>query len=228
MITVTVSGTLIGYVRRLYDRALEYLASGHGVRRGINGYTDSALPAYIITVAAVEAFLNEAFLSDWPRLIFKESSLWSVPKRSLDKIELGLKLVLIPQLLFTKSFSRDSQPYQDFDLLIKIRNDFVHYKMKGKSPKYLQALDDRGISLVSPTKNSEADYAWPHKVSSSEGIRWAHNTACSVVQELVSFIPLQEAESGTIALASNFSYIPDSYAKDWLIKRGIDPESSNS
>jgi len=227
MMTVTISGTLIGHVRSLYKMALEYLALGQGVRQGINGYTHHALPAYIITVAAVEAFINEAFLSNWARIIFKDSSLWTISKESLDRMEIGLKLIIIPQLLFARSLSRDSQPYQDMALLIRIRNDFVHYKLKGKPPRYLQSLDKRGISLVATAKNSKIDYSWPDKLSSSEGIRWAHNTACSVVQELIGFAPADKAKGGPIELACNFYHIPDSYAKDWLIKKGIDPESSN-
>lgn len=226
-ISVTVSGGLISHVRQLYDAALKYLASGHGVRQGINGYIDDAPPAYIITVAAVEAFLNENFLSDLPRLIFKDSALWTIPSDSLDRMELGMKLVLIPQFLFSKSFSRGSQPYQDMALLIKVRNDFVHYKMKGTPPEYLKALDDRGISLVARSKVEGVDYAWPWKLSSSEGIRWAHNTACKIIDKLVSFMPADKAKAMAEHSAKNFTPISDSHVREWFIKRGIDPDSDD-
>ena len=228
MAAVTISTTLIAHVRRLYDMALEDLASGHGVRRGINGFTNHALPAYVVSVSAVEAFVNEAFLGVFTRTIFKDSPLWIFPEDWLENLEVSAKLVLIPQLLFAKSFSRDTQPYQDMTLLIKVRNQFVHYKMKHEPPNFVKSLDDRRISLAAPASGSGTDYAWPHKLSSSEGIRWAHNTVCDVVKELVSFAPTAKFRNSPFGrLAQGFLPIPTSYAQDWLRKRGIDPEGDN-
>ena len=225
---VTISTTLIAHVRQLYDMALQDLASGRVVRKGINGYTHRAIPAYIVSVSSVEAFVNEAFLTEFARVIFKDAPLWSFPVDWLENLELSTKLVIIPQLLFGKSFSRDSQPYQDIILLIKVRNHFVHYKMKHKPPKFLKSLDDRGISLGSPTGTARADYAWAHKLSCSEGIRWAHNTVCDVVKELASFDPTGKFHKGPFGrLAQAFSPIPCSYAENWLRNRGLDPHGSN-
>ena len=180
-VSVTVSTNLIYHVRQLYEASLNYLASKHGVRYGINGYTDHALPAYVMAVAAVEAYVNEAFLSDLSRMVFKESALWELPTDWIEKLDLPIKLVLVPYYLFGKSFARDRQPYQDMILLIRVRNIFVHYKMTSTPPGFLQALDDRRISLVAPQVPTGGDFAWAHKLSSSEGIRWAHNTACNIV-----------------------------------------------
>jgi len=212
---------------------LEYISQGHGVRHGINGYTDYAPPAYIISTAALEAFVNEVFISDWVRVTMRDSPMWNIPRDTLYRMELSLKLVIIPELLFQNSFSKGSPPYQDMTLLIRIRNEFVHYKMKMDPPKYLQTLDQRGISLSSPTVG-EGDYPWPAKLSSSEGIRWAHNTVCSVVHELVRFESIYKSRNKskdkkiTMAkdLATNFLQIPDSFAIDWLTKKGVDPNST--
>jgi hypothetical protein len=225
--SVTISGGLISHVRQIYQAALEYLASGIGVRQGINGYTDYALPAYIITVAAVESFVNEAFLNDMIRMTIKDSPMWNIHIDTLENMELRLKLILFPQLLFQKSLSQSFQPYQDMNLLIKIRNEFIHYKMKDNSPKFLQNLEDRRISLVTPAPG-KGDYFWVHNLCSSEGIRWAHNTACSVVNKLFSFMPSNSPAAGMIsALTGNFSAIPESFARDWLKNKGIDPDSKH-
>lgn len=224
---VTVSGDLIRHVRHIYEMALEDIASGKVVRRGINGYTHHALPAYVVSVAAVAAFINEAFLSFVAQGFLKGLPLWNLPKDWLEKVELSHKLVLVPLLLFGQSFPRDSQPYQDMALLIKIRNDFVHYKMQGEPPRYLKPLDDRRISLSAPTKDQYIDYVWPHKLSTSEGIRWAHNTACEVVQATVCFVTLEHYRRLLGSSADSFSPISDSYARDWLLARGIDPDSDH-
>ena len=225
---ITISGNLIKHVRQLYDRALEYLSSGNVIRQGINGYSPDAPVAYIVAVVAVESFVNEALLSGFARSAYNDSVLWTMPKDSIERMELGMKLMLIPQLLFGKSFSRSSQPYQDVDLLIKVRNQFVHHKMEGKSPKYLKALDQRRVSLALPeSTNGSNDHQWVERLSSSEGIRWAHNTVCDVIKSLYDFVPLEKTQVGPIALVNNFSPISDLHAKDWLKKRGIDPESSH-
>lgn len=46
--TVTISSELIHYVRRAYDLALQEIATGQAVRKGVNGFTSQALPAYVI------------------------------------------------------------------------------------------------------------------------------------------------------------------------------------
>lgn len=222
---VTVSGDLIGHVRKICEMALQDILSGKVVRHGINGYSHHALPAYIVTVAAVEAFMNEAFLSFVAQqFLFRDASIWNLPRDWLEKVEISKKVILIPQLLFGESLSRDTQPYQDFAMVIKVRNDLVHYKMKGEPPKYLQDLDQRGISLRANTSEIDADYLWPHKLSCSEGIRWAHNTACSTVTEIVSYV--NRTNYPLLPIAENFAPITDAYVLSWFQKHGIDPNSN--
>ena len=67
-------------------------------------------------------------------------------------------------------------------LLIQARNEIAHYKMKHGSRKCFRDLEQRGIALSD--KNT-----WPKRLSSLQGIRWVHNTACSTVKGLVDFIP---------------------------------------
>ena len=165
-------------------------------------------------------------MSSWSRIVSKESALWNLPQDYLENIELGTKLVLFPELLFNRSFSRESQPYQDMALLIKIRNGFVHFKMKPLPPKFLKTLDQRGISITAKHVPDDADFAWTQKLSSSEGIRWAHNTVCKIIQGLAQFASDNRLENDPfLSLANYFKEIPDAYPREWLSERGIDPES---
>ena len=175
------------HVRTLYRLALREMASGGVAVHGINSYTHYAAPAYVSAVQAVEAFLNETAFGPVAQMTLKESALWQLDRDWLERMDIKHKLLLVPQLLFGTTFDRAAQPYQDFDLLLRVRNDFVHYKMYRSPPKYVKALEQRSIALS--TGRKEADYAWVHKLSSSEGIRWAHNTACRVVQALAQMIP---------------------------------------
>lgn len=224
--STTISGNLIYHVRLHYDQALNQIISGNVVRYGINGYTDHAIPSYILAVATVEAFVNEAFLNQWSKLISKDSPLWNLSKDYLERLELTNKLIIVPELLFQKSFHRNIQPYQDMAILIKIRNIFVHYKMTYEAPRLIKTLDEKGITLKSNKKDDGADFAWTHKLSSSEGIRWAHNTVCNVIQKLASYAPEDRLKNDPIlSLAKHFTTIPDEYPLGWFKKKGIDPES---
>jgi hypothetical protein len=224
-VAISVSPDFIFHVRQIYEMALEEIKSGRVVRYEINGYTRHGLPAYIMAVASVEAFVNEVFLSEFSRITLKNSPLMNLPVDWIEKLELGAKLILIPELIFRRSFPRDAQPYQDMVLLIRIRNDLVHYKMGSTPPKYIKPLEERGIILPSPgaEQGIDADYAWPSKLSCSEGIRWAHNTACETVQALVDFAPQDSREKlPYVKLITNFEPISRSYAIDWFKSHGIE------
>lgn len=223
-VSTTISHDLIGHVRQLYYMTLEDFAAGKFLLRGLNGYSAHAFPAYIVSVAAVEAFFNEVFLSDIGRLITRDRPLWKLPKDWIEKLELSNKLILVPELLFNNSFTRDSQPYQDMVLLIKVRNLIIHYKMTGKAPNLLKTLDQHGISLVAPTLplvNFDTDYPWARKLQSAEGIRWAHNTACKTVMGLVAFVPQEQRKGLLVDLAKNFQPIMKDKVIKWLKEHGV-------
>lgn len=209
---MTISGTLIEHVRLVLEWSLRYALTGHGVRHGDNAYTPHALPAYIASVAAVEALVNETLLGPMIRVSLPGSPLWNLKTDTLQKMELTTKLVLVPQVLFGNSFRPDAQPLQDFQLLQKVRNDMVHYKMQLEAPRYLQPLTDRRIALTAATAEEPADYPWVARLSSTEGVRWAHNSACEIVQQLVLFVPENHRQIVALPfLAQNFQPIPETY-----------------
>ena len=225
--SVTISGDFTGHIRLMYEMSLQQIIGGNVYRRGVNGYTTHALHCYIISVAAVESYVNETLLSHYYRTFLKDSPLWKLPSDWLEKIELSKKIILVPQLLFGISLSPDKQPYQDMAMVIRVRNDLVHYKMKGKPPKYLKSLDDRKISLAAD-RDKKGDFPWPHKLSTTEGIRWAFNTACKTVHELHSLIADGDYKKFLdSSVASNFKIIDATYPRKWLKAKGIDPNSNH-
>lgn len=194
--SVTISGDLIAHVRALHKMAADKIASG-GADLG-----PLAIPAYIVAVASVEAFVNEVFLSEFASLILGEGLL---PADSADKLDLGLKLILLPHLAFGRTLSKDKPPYQDMALLIRLRNELVHYKMGAKPPKAVRDLAQRGIAVRVPPEQEESGgpHPWADRVSTPEGIRWANNTACATVCALLGLFP--PAKQGPVAaLAANF------------------------
>jgi hypothetical protein len=216
----TISGGLIFHTRQLYWQALKGGISSEVAREGINVYAPLAPSAYIVTVAAVEAFVNEAFLSDTVRHFTKDSPLWSLSRDWIENLQLAHKLVLIPQLLFGQTFSRDSQPYQDMAVLIRVRNTFVHYKMKPSPYKFQKDLEQRSIAF------SSAKYPWAYSLSTTEGIRWAHNTACEIAHSLAGFVTPGDQHRVIIGHAANFHRVEVSEVEAWFAKQGIDPSSN--
>jgi len=203
----------VGNVRMLYELALGQMVGGRVVRDGINCFTNHAPPAYVSAVAAIEAYVNEISFASMTRVLIPDSPLWTLDLEWLEKLDLKLKLTLVPQLLFGKSLRNDTQPYQDMVLLIKIRNDLIHYKMKAKVPSYVADLSQRGIAIRSNA--AEVDYLWVHKISSSEGIRWAHNTMCRTAQALFALMP-ENLRGPFAGLAGNFVEIDETLARGRL------------
>jgi hypothetical protein len=71
--SVTISGDLITHVHFIYQTAKQ-----------TNNVDDFAIPAYILAVAAVEAFVNEMFLSGFASLVLGESRLLPEEAEKLD------------------------------------------------------------------------------------------------------------------------------------------------
>lgn len=205
--SVTISGDLIAHVRRLFSLAKDEIA-----RKGGNAQSAQlapfAIPAYIVAVASVESFVNEVFLSEFASLIVDESLL---PPDEAERLDLSLKLLLFPHLAFGRTLAKNKQPYQDMVLLIRIRNELVHYKMGTKPPKAVRVLAERGIAVKVPPEQEEkgGPHPWADRVSTLEGIRWAHNVACATVTALLDLIP-DEKRKCLDAFRYNFREIPAS------------------
>ncbi len=225
MTGVSISQDLIGHVRRVFDSSLQSILAKPGIRYGVNAYTQLVLPAYILSVAAVEAFIPESLLS-WPsRHAYQDSVLWKLDQKWFDKLSLQESIRIIPQLLFGWQFETGEQPYQDFVLLVKIRNALTHYKGEPPQPPGFQrTLAQRGIFLRHKINEQVSYNPWPWDASCTEGVRWAHNVACAVVRAIVTNAPDSSHLSWNLG---NFKPIPDEYVPDFLRQHGIDPSSDH-
>ncbi len=224
--SVTISNDYIYHVRAILFTGIAESKSKKAVKKGINNHCSHALPAYACAVASVEAFINEMLLSRMSKSYFKTSPLWSLEKDWYEKLEIKAKLIIVPQLLFGKTFERDKQPFQDMSLLITIRNDIVHYKMEKPYPKYLKTTDSRKITLDGKSKSSVSDFPWPHKLSCTEGVRWAHNTACDTINAILSMMPV-EFRKLLLNIDQNFVPITENDIVAMYRKENVDPYKNN-
>jgi len=109
--SITISGTLMLHVRLIYQLALDRFDPRYYPSKNINSGTPHALPAYVVAVEAIEAFLTETFFVQ-SRGYIKDAPLWNLSKTQLDELNnkaLSKKLKEIPTLLVNKSLPPDDQ-----------------------------------------------------------------------------------------------------------------------
>ena len=217
------------------------------MRSGLNAYSAHALAAYVIAVAATEAFVNETLASQMVRAFTRGSALWHMRADWLERLELRDKIILITELVFGKALDSGAQPLQDLILLLRVRNEVVHYKF-GDPPNFMNEFVRRGIALTSQARNDDPEIKlsqpWALDLSCTEGNRWAHNTCCRIVHAVVDNIPIDEGEyqrrrassvtgldafhfihSHCQSLAGNFAEISDSDARELYRSLGLEPDS---
>jgi hypothetical protein len=211
--SVTISSVIIDHVKNLYSMAVDEIVRKGGLQlqTSLNArlhYTSLAIPSYILATAAVEAYLNEVFLSNFSRLALGSSSEEVELCSDLEKLDLSSKLIEVPRAVVGRSLNRGQQPHQDMRLLIKLRNELVHYKMKEKPPTAVGVLARRNIVFrVPPEQEMGGPHPWADRVSTLEGIRWAHNTVCETAAALLNLIP-NERCAHVEFLRYNFQKIP--------------------
>ena len=114
MASVTISSSLMSHVLKLYWDGIHNLASGRVLVLSDtkNGYSDLAIPAYIMSVAAAEAFTNETFFGPPANILLKETSLYELRSEWIEMVDLREKMVIIARLLCGKVLRRNEQPFQ--------------------------------------------------------------------------------------------------------------------
>lgn len=208
--SITISGFLIGNARQAYERCVKDRLSGKVFTTVDNNLSSHAIDVYILSVTALEAFINEVCFGG-PKISMINGT--PAPRDLIEDLEIRKKYYLLPLLLWGKTYEREVRPYQDFEMLVRIRNDLIHYKMRGyqrgKEPKYFNVLAARGALLTSP--HSDADFAWVFKIFNSKGALWAYNTTCQMAKELLKLADQQTQGFWSQTVDINFREIPDDY-----------------
>lgn len=121
---------------------------------------EAARTTVILATSSLEAFINERAL-DAP---------WS--DANLERSQLPLKWLLVPQLIVGSTFDKGAEPYQSFVSLIRLRNKLVHGRAETRILEIAQTSDADAFVA--------ANFARPEWDVKPESGRWA----CSVVREM--------------------------------------------
>ena len=192
------------------------------------------LSAFPTAIAAWEAFINEKCLSKFTKSESASHPVWMVEKK-VDKWTIEEKTLLMPQLLFGKTFDKSTQPYQDFVILLKIRNFITHFRVDTQDLRVLEELERRNV--VWPASPALHTYRpVPCRLETTEALRWAHNTVARMaIYFLESIAPDQDFPFATfpngeflrlnVSNKPFFETITDNQAKEWFRQRGLNPDA---
>lgn len=165
------------------------------------GATD-ALVAIVFSAAALEAFINEttevAKRDPQPAAIRVFADLADELERSRESVR--LKFLLARSALVGSAYDKGAQPYQDFELLIALRNALVHLKpveeyefspgngcWSVKMPSVIRGLESK--QLLADIVEPDARSPWTIWISTQAVARWACNAAANMVQSFLQVLP---------------------------------------
>jgi hypothetical protein len=180
--TESISYDLIASIRYTYSLAPQVRAT-HPLK------TPFAFQTYIVACAAVESFVNEMFLSEWSLAVLDAVFHKRISRTQVKKNQWNFakRILELPRAYFGKTLNEADSPYRDMKYLIALRNDIVHYEMSFEdSPNQqdlLQYLQDIGVTAGDPEDR------WTDQVTTLNGMRWAHNTACGTIKAIVRLAP---------------------------------------
>lgn len=117
--------------------------------------TSDSVSAVIVAATATEAFINElshmlSTLDGLDRRSLPTTPIdWKGIGELLEQFEdahaqVTAKYLLASILLPKDALRKGQQPYQDFSMLIDIRNDFAHPKAQIRPPKYFDTFVNKG------------------------------------------------------------------------------------
>lgn len=101
-----------------------------------------------------------------------------------DHVQVRAKYRLASILLPKDALRNGVSPYQDFDMLIDVRNDFVHPKAQVHPPKYFNRFVNSGWTYNA--KIDEVKLAgWRMQLETPEVARWACRAAHNIIWDIV-------------------------------------------
>jgi hypothetical protein len=184
----------------LWKIAREMRDQAEWLKKNPLGMSSRALVAVIFSAAATEAFINELASavrgegqSFSPTLVAFSSAMQEIED---NRGSIALKYLIASQALSGKMFDKGANPYQDFDLLRRLRDQLVHVKSpdvltvpsssSSKRPAVIIALRQKGLTY----KLGEDDQTpWINELQTHELAAWACQTSLNMILAVLALIP---------------------------------------
>jgi len=156
--------------------------------------TADTIAAVILSAMTTEAFVNEFGyrLNALPRPTQVENpnlQNWIdvgdiLEQLEHERVQVKSKYLLASKLLPGEALQRGRQPYQDFAMLIDMRNDFVHAKAQTKPPQYFEQFVNRGWTYNASEDESKL-VGWMNQLQTPQIACWACRSAYNIAWNFV-------------------------------------------
>lgn len=211
----TNSGFLIRIAREAYERTITASSNITG------GHLD-AVVSIVFSSGTLEAFMHDAVALAEQALssrICTAPSSVSLFVDALNEIETNwgsvkLKYMVAGAIFAGKPYDKGAPPYQDFALLIELRNALVH--MKTKQISGLLSVSNAikpsppGVVKKLPQDLLTGDdhKYWLDRISTPALARWACNTAVSMIRSFVEIVPASRLREILTAMTNGPTFDP--------------------
>ena len=176
--------------------AAQMVSGGH--RTGVN--------AIIFSAIAAEAFPNDFVGWCTPIMAFKQkyekhiaASVQLLRQAESDRMQVKTKYQMMYYALCGEPIETGNKPYQDFALLIDLRNDLVHHKVDVVETKSNSLLHENRIkklfsSLIQRKllirKEDQMPCDWKIVIDESPAVaHWAVASAQAIISEMIKKLP---------------------------------------
>ena len=151
---------------------------------GINFYHSSLFYTPVIAINLWEYLLNSAFQNDF----VLDNTIFGEAKEALDKWDIKTKTLVYPKLLLNKEILKKNESlWQDFQLILKIRNEIIHYKnsfYEGPA-KEVEQLRRKQLTV---RKREFVYLDWPIEIATTEFARFCVNTVVELWERLYRLV----------------------------------------
>jgi hypothetical protein len=184
--------------------------------QGINGPSFNALSAFMLGIAIWESYLNFIFFTPLTKFEFGEElhKKMGMMSKGLDRMSVEDKTIALPLIAFGKTYDKGGMPFQDFKIMVSIRNAVTHNSLESSPEIAVEALKNKGLILEQNPDFPPRMQSWDDDVSTIEVIRWCINTISKMEEELMKFPPAMKS-----APYKMLRRITDSQAEGYMMKR---------
>jgi hypothetical protein len=154
--------------------------------------TTDTISALLLSAMSTEAFINElgtrlSLLSAYNgKNLGRSANIGTfLEQLEAEHAQIKSKYLLVSNLLPGKPFVKGKPPFQDFSLLIDIRNDFAHLKVQRDAPKYIRSFSQKGW-LYNKKKDKPKLVGWMFQLETPEVSAWACRTARTIIWDIVA------------------------------------------
>lgn len=174
-----------------------------------NYYCPKFIDVFILSTTSLEAFINERIAISLEICRRRLELNDPVNKDTLDSDRFHVKILhrairdnlrekylKIPQKLWGKTFDKSKSPFHDFESLVEIRNDIIHYKMpfyeeQNADPSWANEISIKGLFMsepviIPPFSLAEGNQrVWIDEICTYKAAQWAHNTSCKMIKQFI-------------------------------------------